>query len=306
MVDPAHHGPGGRGSGGLRLAHLRHMSSPAVVATEVWQSRDLLRNLVAKELKVRYKGSALGVAWTLLTPLLMAAVFTVVFATFLRVPFGNGNFTTFFLAAYLVWQFFQNSVTASAGSIVANGSLITKVYFPRELIPFSLVIAQVVHLLLALVAVTPLFLWYRGFHPELVPLIILGVVLVALFTAGVSMLFGALTVKFRDLTELMQVIMTVWFYMTPVIYSLVTVSLFENGERWVRVLRFNPMTWFAELFHTLMYGIPDSIDPNGPPHPGPTVPDLRTWLVCAVCAAVAFTVGYVVFRRSASTFAKQV
>lgn len=286
------------------------MSSPAAVATEVWRARDLLRNLIAKELKVRYKGSALGFAWSLVTPLLMAAVFTVVFATFLRIPFGNGNFTVFFLAGYLVWQFFQNSVMSSAGSIIANGSLISKVYFPRELIPFSLVISQGVHLLLALVAVVPLLIYYRGFHPELLPLIAVGLLLVTLFTTGVSMLFGALTVKFRDLTELLQVLMMTWFYLTPIIYSIETVRGLEGGERWVDVLRLNPMTWFAELFHTLLYGIALPIDPadpgGGAPHPLPTVPDLTTWAVCALCALVAFGGGYVVFRRSASTFAKMV
>lgn len=286
------------------------MTSPVLVANEVWDARDLLRNLVAKELKVRYKGSFLGFAWSLVTPLLMAGVFTVVFATFLRIPFGNGNFTVFFLAGYLVWQFFQNSVTASAGSIIGNGPLISKVYFPRELIPFSLVIAQGVHLLLALVAITPLVLYYRGFHPQLLPFIVAALVLQLLFTSGVSMLFGALTVKFRDLLELLQVLMMTWFYLTPVIYSIETVRGLSNGERWVDVLRLNPMTWFAELFHTLLYGIALPIDPADPtggvPHPPPTVPDLATWAWCAGWALVAFTLGYVVFRRSASSFVKEI
>ena len=286
------------------------MSTPTAVASEVWQSRDLLRNLISKELKVRYKGSVLGFAWSLVTPLLMAAVFTVVFATFLRVPFGNGNFTVFFLAGYLVWQFFQNSVTASAGSIIGNGPLISKVYFPRELIPFSLVISQGVHLLLALLAVTPLILYYRGVHPELLPAIVVALLLITLFTAGVSMLFGALTVKFRDLLELLQVMMMTWFYLTPVIYSIETIRGLDNGERWVDVLRLNPMTWFAELFHTLLYGIALPIDPGDPtggvPHPPPTIPDVATWLWCTGWAVFAFTVGYVVFRRSASSFVKEI
>lgn len=281
-------------------------SSPAVAMTEVWRSRELLWNLVAKELKVRYKGSALGVAWSLVTPLMMAAIFTVVFFTFLRIPFGNGNFTTFFLAGYLMWQFFANSVLSSAGSIIANGSLIKKVYFPRELIPFSLVLSQGVHLLLALLATAPLFLYYRGFHPTVLPLVVLALVLVTLFTAGVAMVLGALTVKFRDLGEFLQVVMLAWFYLTPVIYSVENIRQVDNGDTWVRVLRLNPMTWFAELFHTLLYGIPLPPADAQTPHPLPQSPDLRTWLVCAGWAAVAFLGGYVVFRRQAGTFAKEV
>ncbi|CAN5367358.1 hypothetical protein BH23ACT9_BH23ACT9_27150 [soil metagenome] len=286
------------------------MSSPTAVAAEVWRSRDLLRNLISKELKVRYKGSALGFAWSLVTPLLISAIFTVVFATFLRIPFGNGNFTTFFLAGYLMWQFFANSVTSSAGSIIANGALIKKVYFPRELIPFSLVASQGVHFLLALLATTPLFIAYRGFHPELIPAIVVALLLVTLFTAGVSMLLGALTVKFRDLQELLQVIMLAWFYLTPIIYSIETVRAIPNATQWVAVLRINPMTWFAELFHTLLYGIPLPIDPADPtggiPHPPPGLPVLRTWLVCVVWALIAFVAGYAQFRRSAVSFAKEV
>lgn len=282
------------------------MSSPAIAATEVWHSRDLLRNLVAKELKVRYKGSALGFLWSLITPLLMAAIFTVVFFTFLRIPFGGGNFTTFFLAGYLVWQFFSNSVSSSAGSIIANGSLIKKVYFPRELIPFSLVISQGVHLLLALLATSPLFIYYRGFDPLLLPLVALALVLVALFTAGVSMLLGALTVKFRDLQEFLQVLMTAWFYLTPVIYSLENIRVVNNGDAYVKLIRLNPMTWFAELFHTLLYGVPRSPLDELTPHALPQSPDLRTWLFCLGWAALTFAGGYVVFRRQAGTFAKEV
>jgi ABC-type polysaccharide/polyol phosphate export permease len=282
------------------------MSSPTVVATEVWRARDLLRNLIAKELKVRYKGSVLGFAWSLVTPLMMAAIFTVVFLTFLRFPFGNGNFTTFFLSGYLMWQFFANSVSSSATSIIANGQLVKKVYFPRELLPFALVASQGVHLLLALLATLPLFLFYRGFHPEQIPFVAVALVLVTLFTAGVSMLFGALTVKLRDLVELLQVILLAWFYLTPVIYSLENIRVLARGDEYVRLMRLNPMTWFAELFHTLLYGIPLPPDDALTPHPGPQIPDLRTWLVCAVLGVAAFLFGYVVFRRSATSFAKSV
>lgn len=284
--------------------------SSRTAAVEVWRSRDLLRNLISKELKVRYKGSVLGFAWTLVTPFLMAAIFTVVFATFLRIPFGNGNFTTFFLAGYLMWQFFANSASSSAGSIIANGSLIKKVYFPRELIPFSLVISQGVHFLLALLAITPLLIWYRGFHPEVVPLIVVALILLTLFTTGISMLLGALTVRFRDLQELLNVIMLAWFYLTPIIYSIETIRAIPGGERYVQFIQLNPMTWFAELFHTLLYGIPLLIDPSDPsggiPHPPPGSPAMTTWTVCAVWATVAFVVGYAEFRRSAVTFAKEV
>ena len=283
------------------------MTSPLLVANEVWDARDLLRNLVAKELKVRYKGSFLGFAWSLVTPLLMAAVFTVVFLTFLRVPFGNGDFTTFFLAGYLMWQFFANSVNSSVGAIIANGSLIKKVYFPREVIPFSLVISQGVHFLLALLAISPLIILKRGFHPEVLPGLLVALVLITAFTAGVSMLTAALNVKFRDLQELLQIIMLAWFYLTPIIYSIELIRSIDaaGGTSYERFVQLNPMTWFAELFHTLLYGIALPLEAAAA-HPPPGYPALTTWLVCAGWAVVAFAGGYVLFRRFAVSFAKEV
>ena len=284
------------------------MSTTTAVAKEVWQYRELLQNLVSKELKVRYKGSFFGFAWSMITPLAMAAIFTLVFATFLRIPFGAGDFTTFFLAGYLMWQFFQNSVTSSATSIVGNAPLITKTYFPRELIPFSLVISQMVHLLLAYLAITPLLIWRRGFNPELLPAIAVALVLITLFTAGVSMIMGALTVKLRDLQELLQIIMMAWFYLTPIIYSIELIRQVDrdNGTNYEAVLLVNPMTWFSELFHVLLYGVALPLTDEFSAHPLPTIPTLQTWLVCTAWAIGAFGVGYVVFRRSASSFAKEI
>jgi len=264
---------------------------------ELWKSRELLANLASKELKVRYKSSALGFLWSLVTPLLMTGVFTVVFAKFLRIPLGEGNFATFFLAGYLVWQFFANSVNASVGAIVGNGALVKKVYFPREVLPLSLVLSQGVHLLLALLATAPLFVYYRGFHPELLPAIALGFVLLGAFTAGVSMLFAAANVTFRDLQELVQVLFLAWFYGTPVIYPL----FFVEDTGFLPLIQLNPMTWYVELFHRLLYGVATS-----GVNPPPSMPDPLTWLACAAWAAVALGAGYALFQRRAVTFAKEV
>jgi ABC-type polysaccharide/polyol phosphate export permease len=279
-------------------------SSPVSARTaigDLWSARELLRNLVSKELKVRYKNSALGFLWSLVTPLLMTAVFTVVFATFLRIPLGDGNFATYFLAGYLVWQFFANSVNASVGAIVSNGPLIQKVYFPREVIPLSLVLSQGVHLLLALVATAPLFIALRGFHPELVPVVIAGLVLLTLFTAGVSMVFAAANVGFRDLQELTQVLFLAWFYATPVIYPL---FLVERGSArlFLPLVLANPMTSFVEFFHRSLYGIARESGTNPPPQ----VPEPELWLACTAWAIGTLLVGAWVFRRNAATFAKEV
>jgi ABC-type polysaccharide/polyol phosphate export permease len=283
------------------MASIAAMAVRTAPPRTLLTSGELLRNLVAKELKVRYKGSALGFVWSLVTPLLLTGVFTVVFAVFLRIPLGGGDFATFFLAGYLVWTFFSNSVNSSVGAIVGNGALIKKVWFPREVLPLSLVLSQGVHFGLALLATSPLFIWRRGFHPEALPAVLLGFVLLLAFTAGVSMVFAGLNVGFRDLQELTQVIFLAWFYLTPVIYPLFFVQ--DSQAQWaVPLVLANPVTWFVRLFQTALYGTPVREGPN----PGPAWPDATTWLVCAAWAVVALAVGTLLFRRWARSFAKEV
>jgi ABC-type polysaccharide/polyol phosphate export permease len=281
---------------------MTSVGSPATTRlAQLWGARELLRNLVGKELKVRYKQSALGFLWSLLTPLLMTAVFTLVFATFLKIQVGPpGTFATFFLSGYLVWQFFSNSVNSAVTSIVGNGPLIRKVYFPREILPLSLVLSQSVHFLLALVATAPLFIWQRGVHPESLPAIALGLVLLVAFTAGTAMIFAAANVGFRDLQEIIQVLFLGWFYATPIIYAPFFVR--ENAPAFMPVLRANPMTWFVELFHAALYGTDITATAAGPPG----WPSATTWLVCAAWAVGALVVGYWLFNRLAVTFAKEV
>jgi ABC-type polysaccharide/polyol phosphate export permease len=265
---------------------------------DLWLSRELLRNLVAKELKVRYKGSFLGFAWSLLTPLLMTGIFTVVFAQFLRI--GVQDFATLFLSGYLAWQFFSNSVNASVGAIVGNGPLIRKVYFPREVLPLALVASQAVHLLLALLATAPLFFVQRGNVVPYLPALAVGILLLSLFTAGVSMIFAAGNVGFRDLQELVQVIFLAWFYATPIIYPLFFVV--ENAPRFLPVILLNPMTWYVRLFQSALYGNP--LNPGASTLPG--WPSGTTFAVCTVAAVVTFAIGYLLFHRLAVTFAKEV
>ena len=269
------------------------------------QARELLRNLVSKELKVRYKQSVLGFAWSLVTPLLMTAIFTTVFAVFLRIPVND--FASYFLSGYLIWQFFSNSVTSSVGAIVGNGALIRKVYFPREVIPLSLVLSQAVHLGLALVAMSPLFLTQRGNFVLYLPAFGLFFLLLLAFTTGVSMLFAAINVTFRDLQELTQVIFLAWFYGTPVIYPMFLVEGSAHPAI-IWLINANPMTWFIQAFQRILHGVPDQLVEDGPQPPivGPGWPDLTNLWVCAAWAVVALGLGWWMFHRRAVTFANEV
>ena len=242
------------------------MSTPTAVASEVWQSRDLLRNLISKELKVRYKGSVLGFAWSLVTPLLMAAVLTVVFATFLRVPFGNGNFTVFFLAGYLVWQFFQNSVTASAGSIIGNAPIVQKVWFPREVLPLASVGAAMVHFLLQAMVLTGALLLFRH-EPDWAALALLPLALLALtlLAAAAALTLSVLNVHYRDTQHLLELVLMAWFWLTPIVYNHQLIADRLGANDWVAML--NPITSVVLVFQRALHN----------PPPG-YIPDVSLWL----------------------------
>lgn len=288
-----------------RVPSLRNSPQRAVRRfKDLWDARQLLENLVRKELKVRYKSSALGFFWALLTPILMTAIFTTIFSVVLRIPIVN--FASFFLAGFLLWQFFANSVQASVGAIVSNGPLIKKVYFPREVIPLSIVGAQAFHLLLALAVTSPLFFFQRGNVLPYLPFVVLALVLLIPFTAGVAMIFAAANVGFRDLEELTQTIFMAWFYATPIIYPTVLLRHEDVPRIFLYLSRLNPMTWFVELVRTPLYGRVLQMAESADAHLLPGPPAVKTIIGCVFIAVVTFAVGYWLFNRLAVTFAKEI
>lgn len=251
----------------------------------LWGSRELLRNLVARDLKVRYKNSLLGFAWSLLTPVLMMIIFTFIFTQVIRM--GIDNFPIFFLAGFLPWTYFSNSVQGSVGAIVGNGPLIKKVYFPREVIPLSTVLSQAVHFLLAL-TVFGVFMVINGYNfLPFLPLLIAVIVLQTLFNAGLAMAFAAANVWFRDLQELVGVIFMLLFYGTPIIYQLEMVP-----ERFRPFLELNPMSWFVGFYRQVLYHR--------------ALPSLKLAIGCTAIALVTLVIGYALFNRLAVSFAKEV
>jgi ABC-type polysaccharide/polyol phosphate export permease len=273
---------------------------------DLWRARELLAQLVRKELKVRYKSSALGFVWSMLTPALMTVVFTVVFT--LVVPIPVDRFAAFFLAGYLFWQFFQNSCQGAIHSIVGNGDLVKKVYFPREVLPLSHVLAQLVHLLLALVVIAPYLVVTRGVGVLVhLPGTLLVIALLTVFASGVALWFAAVNVVFRDLQELFVVLFLVWFYATPVLYPLALVRAeLGPGSLIVRLLELNPMTWFVESFRAPLYGTVVKVDSGLIAAGPPTWPGGGPLALAAVWALASFTVGYMVFLRRSRSFAKEV
>jgi lipopolysaccharide transport system permease protein len=268
---------------------------------EVAAYRELLRNLVVRDLKVRYRNSFFGFLWALGNPLLMMAVFTVVFTVLW--PQEVAHYPVFILAGLLPWNFFSSSVMGSIVSITGNAHLIKKVYFPREILPTSIVCSNLVNFCLALIA---FFLVLLLFRLKLTGWILLLPVVIAaqtVFTLGVAFFLAAINVIYRDTEVIMDVIIMALFFLTPVFYPIErlpqTFSFFGIDvpvQRLMYIL--NPMASLIASYRSILYGSYT----GGPPGP----PALDFFLRTALTSVVFFALGYLLFARRSRQFGEEV
>ena len=264
-------------------------------ALDLLHYRELIRNLVVRNLKVRYKNSVLGFLWSLLNPLLMTLVFTVVFTVML--PSSIDRFPVFFMCGFLPWAFFSTALSSATGSIVNNAGLIKKVYFPREILPIVEVLSNLVNFLLALIILfAMLFIFGFSLRPAVLMLPII-IVTQAIFTLGMSFFFATANVFYRDTQHILEVLLQAWFFLTPIFYSInslpPTASLLGISidlHLWVR--RLNPMASLVASYQDALYwGQPTGVDFF-----------LRTLLTCLA----VLVVGYAVFCRFSHSFGEEV
>lgn len=275
---------------------MRRRLAAAARVRELYAYRELVSNLVARDLKARYKNSVLGFVWSLLNPLAMMVVFTVVFTVMLpnnQMP----NYPIFILCGLLPWNYFSAGVMTSIGSVVGNANLVKKVYFPREALPIASVLAQLVNFLLALVVLFVALIIFQGrFSPWLwmLPFVIL---FQTLFIGGLALLLSTLNVFYRDTMMVMDVVMLAWFFLTPVFYPLAVLpqsyevmGVTLNIHRLMYIL--NPMASIINAYRDLLYlgtyTEPDFL--------------LRTAVTCIS----VFVIGYLVFIRNSGRFGEEV
>jgi lipopolysaccharide transport system permease protein len=223
-------------------------------AQELIAYRSLVRNLVTKDLKVRYKSSVLGFVWSLLNPLLMMLVYTTVFKTLLATPIEN--FEVFILVALLPWNWCSRSLASCATSLIDNSTIINKVYFPRVLLPVSVVASEAINFLLALPALFLMMLYFRiPFTPWIAYLPVLFVIQ-AILLAGLGFLLAALNVVFRDTGVILEVLLLAWFFLTPIFYDIKQL-VSPDAVAWM--YRLNPMASIITQYRTILYdqGKPD-------------------------------------------------
>jgi lipopolysaccharide transport system permease protein len=218
---------------------------------DLWAHRELLYFLAWRDIKVRYKQTVLGAAWAILQPLMTMAVFTILFGRLARLPTDGEPYPIFSYLGLLPWNFFVMAVTNSTNSLVANNNLITKVYFPRLIIPMAAVGAALVDLAIASAVLLLILPWCGiGFHPGLLMLLPL-VMITAVFAAGVGAWSAAMNVKYRDVRYVLPFAIQTLMFLTPIIYPISFVPL---GWRWM--LNLNPLSGIVQGFRDAVCGRP--------------------------------------------------
>lgn len=227
-------------------------AAPAARLRELAGYRNLVSNLTLRDLKLKYKGSVLGILWSLLNPLLMMTIYTVVFSVFLRAVVLP-NYWALVLGGILAWTFFASAVASATVAFVRNSNLINKVAFPVEALPISSVLASFVNFVIMLAILLVVLVVARV--PLGPSLVLLPVIVLALlgFAIGVGLLFATLTVYFRDLEHLVGLGLTAWFYLTPILYPLDARALPHAAARYVDLLKLNPLTWYLESIHAVLF-----------------------------------------------------
>jgi ABC-2 type transport system permease protein len=218
---------------------------------EIWRSRELLLFLVRKELKVKYKGSVLGFFWSMLNPAVVLVVYWLVFTYFLKS--GIPQFAIYLFSGLLVWNFFSVSLITSANSVVANAGIVKKVSFPREILAISQVGTSLVFLGFQLIVLVVFLLGFR-YAPDwsYLPLIPFAVVDLVILTTALAIALSAINVYLRDVEHLIQVLMTVWFWGVPIIYSFNKVY---HHAKWLGYLFLaDPVTPLVLSFQRAIYG----------------------------------------------------
>ena len=257
---------------------------PHLDVRELWHFRELLYRLTWRDIVVRYKQTSIGVFWAILQPFLTMVVFTLVFGKFADFPSKGVPYPIFTYSALLPWTYFASSLAQSGTSLVGNKALVTKVYFPRILLPIAGVTVPFVDFLLAFTVLVGMMAWF-GVWPSaaivLAPLFLLMALVAAL---GVGMFLSAVNVRYRDVPYAIPFLMQIWLFLSGVVYAISALP-----ERYQWVLALNPMTAVINGFQWGVLG-------TEAPDPGKT-------LVSVAATVVFFLVGLWYFRRSEPKFA---
>lgn len=249
--------------------------------------RELLFNLARREITQRYKQSVLGYAWVILNPLFQLLVLTFVFSTIFRVSSFNVPYVIFLIVGLLPWNFFSQSLSSASNSLVGNSSLITKIYFPREILVYSTIIAKMVDFFYSCLVLILFFVFYRiTLTPQtiwILPIFIIQLI----FTAAISLLISSFNLFYRDIQYLLNLVISLWFYLTPILYP---IEQFPEKYRFIFI--FNPMSVIINAYRQTVLGGGE--------------PNLNSLGIAAATSIILFIISFLIFKKSEGKFADYV
>lgn len=245
---------------------------------------DLLWTLIDKDLKIRYQGTVFGYLWSLINPFFMMVIYTVVFSIFLRVQVDN--YALYLICALLPWTFFSNSLLVGTTAVVGNAHFISKFYCPRELFPMAVLMSNAIILFLSFFPFVLFLLYIKGMVGWSIVMLPIVVFIHLLFTLGLVLILSSLYVFYRDVRHLMEFVMMIWFYLTPIIYPISMVP-----EKFRFILYLNPMVPVLSLYRDVLYDL--------------SFPSLSRITVALTIALITFVLGWKVFLSLEGKFVKE-
>ncbi|MGL5439563.1 MAG: ABC transporter permease [Filifactoraceae bacterium] len=252
---------------------------------EIYQYREMIASLVKRDLRGRYKGSVLGFLWTFINPLLQLAVYTMVFSVIMRS--GIDQFYIFLFVALVPWMFFAASITSGAGAVLAQKSMVSKIYFPREVLPIANVTSAFVNMLLTFIVIF-IVLIFSGFGISIQAILYLPIIFFIEYIMALGMAFiaSSLTVYFRDLEYILGIVTMAWQFLSPVMYSIDMVP-----KDLLPIFYLNPMTNIIIAYRDILYY--------------KQIPELDTLLWALIFGVVVLVIGVVVFSKLKKGFAEE-
>ncbi len=247
--------------------------------------KDLALNLVSRDFRTRYKRSYLGILWSLLNPLLLILVYTLAFDYIMKIRVKD--FPMFFMCGFLPWSYFSAGITTSLSSLSDSGYLIKAVYFPREIVPLSIVLSCLLHFLITFLFAFPI-LWIYGYVPQWSYLFLPAIILLqTIFIFGLSLFLSSIHVSFRDLRYILDVILMAWFWLTPVVYPSSLIP-----EKFLFFYKMNPMTLFVAAYRDVLM--------NG------TLPVPKYWIAILLATFGSLALGYLPFLHIRKRLAEEI
>ncbi|HOO61206.1 MAG TPA: ABC transporter permease [Bacillota bacterium] len=256
------------------------------IFVEIYKYRQMIASFVKRDLKGRYKASVLGFLWTFINPLLQLLVYTMVFSVIMRA--GIKDYYLFLFVALIPWIFFASSVSGGAGCVVGQSAMVTKIYFPREVLPISYVLSNFVNMLLSFLVVFAVLI-VAGKPINFLALLYLPLIMLIEFmlALGLAMISSAVSVYFRDLEYILSIVVMAWQFLTPIMYSQEMIQ----DETILKIFMLNPMTSVIIAYRDILY--------YG------KVPDVSTLLLAAGMGVGFLILGFLVFGRLKRRFAEE-